>query len=147
MDDLKQKFLSKVEKTENCWIWKSTINSDGYGFFYHGKKVYRAHRFSYEFFNKIEIPKGMCVCHTCDIPLCVNPSHLWLGTKAENNRDKALKGRAPKLLGVKNGSTKLSLQDVEDIRKSIGQDLEHLAKKFNVSVSHIKKILRREYWP
>lgn len=64
----------------------------GYGQFNTSIKLVRAHRFSYELhFGKI--PQGMFVCHKCDIPNCVNPEHLFLGTPKDNTQDCIRKGR------------------------------------------------------
>lgn len=78
----------------DCWIWQGGKNNIGYGMFRDGKKMRTAHRVSYELFNRQKIPKYMCVCHSCDQPLCVNPDHLWLGTMKDNMQDMASKGRA-----------------------------------------------------
>jgi len=86
------RFMTKVNKTDTCWLWVGNIHKRGYGQFkLKGKKV-GAHRVSYELF-KGPIPKGLCVCHTCDVRHCVNPDHLWLGTQKENIRDMYSKGR------------------------------------------------------
>lgn len=89
------RFWSKVNKTDTCWFWTaSTVGKSTYrygGFWYKGKTV-RAHRFSYEE-TYGPIPKGMKVLHKCDNPLCVRPDHLFLGTDADNNLDRSLKGR------------------------------------------------------
>lgn len=75
-----------------CWIWIGATDAKGYGLFTVHQRSMRAHRFSFEIHNG-EIPEGFHVCHSCDIPSCVNPSHLWLGTALENNRDIHNKGR------------------------------------------------------
>lgn len=89
------RFLQKIEINEEtgCWLWVGSVrNSGGYGNFWADGHHITAHRFSYEFFVE-SIPKGMQVCHTCDMRRCVNPDHLWLGTNKENNQDMLNKGR------------------------------------------------------
>lgn len=90
---IEERFWTKVKKTDGCWEWqRCLIGSMGYGSFWDGERKWVAHRYSYTLHNG-PIPEGMCVCHTCDNPKCVNPAHLWIGTKADNNRDKIQKGR------------------------------------------------------
>jgi hypothetical protein len=90
------RFWSKVEKSTSteCWEWKGVIVKDGYGRVRcsHGARVL-THRLSYTI-HKGQVPSGMFVCHSCDNPCCVNPSHLWAGTHTDNMRDKITKGRA-----------------------------------------------------
>jgi len=90
----KLRFESKINKTPKggCWIWTSGKNEKGYGMIQVGGKQIRAHRLSYELYVG-DIPPGMLVCHSCDEPSCCNPKHLWLGTNADNQRDKMDKGR------------------------------------------------------
>ena len=92
---LLERLLNKIEIQNNgCWEWRGGTNNIGYGMMRDGKKMRTAHRVSYEEHNNKKIPKYMCVCHTCDNTLCVNPNHLWLGTRKDNAKDMWDKGRA-----------------------------------------------------
>ena len=82
-----------INEHTDCWEWQGGTNNIGYGFIRDGKRMRTAHRVSYEIHNNVNIPKYMCVCHTCDNPKCVNPDHLWLGTRKQNYDDMVNKGR------------------------------------------------------
>lgn len=88
----KERLLSKVEKTDSCWLWTACKNKKGYGQIVLRKKHWLAHRLSYTVF-KGGIPDGMFVCHSCDNPSCLNPDHLWVGSSLDNQRDSHSKGR------------------------------------------------------
>lgn len=89
------RLLNKIIIDENtdCWIWQGGKNNIGYGLIRDGDKMRTTHRVSYEQ-HKGNIPKYMCVCHTCDNTLCVNPQHLFLGTHMDNIHDMMKKGRS-----------------------------------------------------
>lgn len=77
----------------DCHIWIGRLTADGYGQIDFADGTARAHRVAWELANGRPVPEGMIVCHTCDVPCCVNPAHLWVGTINDNNRDCASKGR------------------------------------------------------
>lgn len=91
------RFMAKVRKTASCWLWTGAKNGGDnktkkYGMLQENYRMKYAHRWIWEYFNG-GIPAGLCVMHTCDNPICVNPAHLKLGTQAENIHDRDAKGR------------------------------------------------------
>jgi hypothetical protein len=89
---------------EGCWEWTRARTKFGYGHLVWNGRHLTAHRQAWEF-AKGAIPAGMCVLHRCDNPACINPDHLWLGTKSDNTLDCSRKGRryAPKKEEMRRG--------------------------------------------
>lgn len=138
---------NSIPVTESgCWLWEKATNR-GYGVTYHEGKKQQAHRLSYKEYLG-EIPEGMCVCHKCDVPGCVNPSHLFVGSHKDNAHDKISKGRSNTAKGERTGSSKLSKEDVIDVRFKIkeGHNLMALALLYNVHQASISGIKRRITW-
>lgn len=148
---IKQRFWLKVEKTDDCWNWTGCRNKHGYGMIGEGGSNGRgilSHRLSWELHNG-EIPQGIEVCHKCDNPTCVNPNHLWLGTHAENMRDRSIKGRAYGAKGECNGKAKLNrklVREIRDLYKTGEFSHTGLAETFNVSKASIYYIVNNKSW-
>lgn len=126
---LGERFWSKVLKTSTCWVWTSNTNNKGYGMFSLGTAIGKklAHRLSYEEANG-KIPAGMHILHSCDNPLCVNPSHLRAGTRKDNMQECSQKGRY--------GNQKLSDANVISLLKDYvaGMDRAGMAAKYGISI-------------
>jgi hypothetical protein len=149
----------EINLISGCWEWKALRNEDGYGHFPSGirnGKNTKSHQASWLIYNG-EIPKGMCVCHKCDNPSCVNPDHLFLGTYKDNNDDKMMKGRHRTRVfygaehpqrGENSPHHKLSEDNVKEIRKlrTEGYTLRALAKKFGITHGVVNNILQGRKW-
>lgn len=136
------------EPFSGCHIWTGTTNSDGYGMIRrNNERVVQAHRISWEL-NKGPIPAGLCVLHRCDTPSCVNPDHLFLGTKSDNTRDACRKGRQhiPDQRGERGSNARLTSAEVQHIRAARNQTQQSLADRFGVCRSAIGGIRRRRTW-
>ncbi len=141
-----QIFFDKVLKTDGCWIWQGG-KLNGYGFIQINYKRLYAHRLSY-MIHKGDIPKGLLVCHSCDNPICVNPGHLWLGTKSDNSKDMWSKQRNVVVCGEHHPHAKLTEDDVVKIRQLSMQGLlnREIAAIFNVHLTRIDAIKRHKSW-
>jgi HNH endonuclease len=146
------RFWDKVNKTATCWLWTADKNPNGYGQLVlktvNGKKIRQlAHRYAWECFNGL-IPARLFVCHHCDVPACVNPEHLFLGTHQDNMRDAANKGRHrnPVMSGSKHPASKLTEEDVLEIRRRTDMPTIALIKAFMSSKANISKIKTHKVW-
>jgi hypothetical protein len=134
---------------KDCWNWAGSITENNrYGLFRLNGSQTKAHRFCYELWVG-EIPDGMCVCHKCDNPKCVNPDHLFLGTQFDNMVDRTDKNRGYKPIGEKNLFSKLKEKEVLEIRrlyKTRRVSQRYLAKMFLVTASCVENIVSRKSW-
>lgn len=87
-----ERFWGKVTKTESCWLWTAALDGKGYGRFWDGEHIVASHRYSWILVNG-KIPDGMNICHHCDVPVCIRPTHLFMGTQKQNIHDMIAKGR------------------------------------------------------
>lgn len=162
---LGERFWEKIDKNGpthpskpelgRCWLWTDhTVR--GYGQIVEGapsKKKLSSHRVSWELHNGPipvgEGPHGICVCHNCDNPPCVNPAHLFLGTIQDNINDKMRKRRQPQR--EKHGRAKLTEKKVAEIRRDyVRNSRAHgqpaLARKYGVNHTAIGFIVREKHW-
>lgn len=145
MKSIEERFWSKVNKTDSCWLWTAST-SRGYGKFFNGDKIINAHRYSFILHRGI-IPAGLYICHTCDNRICVNPDHLFLGTNQDNMNDMKFKNRQTK--GISINTCKLTKQQVIEIRNKYTLTLytaQRLASEYNVSYQNIYSIIHNKSW-
>lgn len=162
------RFWQLVDRQANdadCWLWKGCRNGFGYGVITIRQRQFRAHRIAF-MLGVGDIPPGdhhgtTCVCHRCDTRLCCNPSHLWLGSNADNSADRHAKGRdaigdrnggrlhpETRARGSRNGGSKLTEDDVYLIFDALatGETHRSIGKRFGVGSTTIDAINRGKYW-
>lgn len=145
----KEWFISKTKMNANgCMEWQMFKGPKGYGVvgLSGSRKTERTHRTSYRLFKGD--PTGMHVLHTCDNPSCVNPDHLWLGTNADNVADKMSKGRQSSVVHELNPRSKLSYDDVHEIRTAftLGARQQILADLYGLTDAHVSQIVLGKKW-
>lgn len=155
------------EPNSGCVLWTGSVSASslGYGSLRHEGKTWRAHRAAWIAQNG-DLPPGYCVCHKCDTPLCINPDHLFLGTKAANNADCRNKKRnywfrSPELAqkqlasarskikayacGERAGPSKMTEEQIRAIRSALGSQ-GTIARQFGLTQSTVHSILKRKTW-
>lgn len=143
---LRERLFRRVDKTPTCWLWTGGKTVGGYGQI-RAEITHRltgAHRVSYEL-HFGQIPLGMNVLHRCDVRNCVNPEHLFIGTTSDNHQDMISKGRSNKAWGESAGRSKLTADQVRNIRSSQRTDTS-FAKELNVTSGTVRSARHRITW-
>lgn len=154
-------FWSKVIKNNGCWDFQSAKDRDGYNRFslkLEGSNKY-LHRGAHRVMMWLHghtILKGYVVCHRCDNPGCVNPEHLFIGTVAENNLDKKLKGRERPPKGERQANASITDDIARKIRAEAvvgwrvgynnGSNISQVAAKYGVKRELVRRIARGELY-
>lgn len=125
-----------VQQPNGCIHWSGPVGNHGYGFFNYAKVTHTAHRAAYIAFVG-SIPDGMYVCHKCDVKICVNPDHLFVGTHDDNVMDMVKKRR---------NYRKLTDDEVRQIRSIRGPNYAQLARCYGVTDAMIRHIILRHWW-
>jgi hypothetical protein len=146
MDEVarRERFWSRVRKTDTCWYWTGHRDHHGYGRMRIAGRQYGTHRLSWQWATGRD-PGPLCVMHACDTPTCVRPEHLRLGTMADNQGDSARKGRMAR--GERHPASKLNETAVQRIRLQAAI-ISHstLARQLGVSRRAVRAILQGRTW-
>lgn len=151
----------KTAEADECWEWTKCL-SNGYGLIRFKGHDYKAHRVSYTL-SVGAIPAGLCVCHRCDNKKCCNPSHLFVGTYADNVHDMCSKGRQrsapperrwfrlfPERVphGINHYNAKLDPEIVRQMRamRESGAYFHQIAAKFGVNKITAHDVVHRRTW-
>jgi hypothetical protein len=164
VSDLRQRLEdgSIPEPNSGCWLWEGSLQGCGYANVSFRGRGRRGNRLAYWVYRG-SYPGSLHVCHSCDVPSCVNPAHLFLGTRSINMQDSANKGRngmqrlphRSSLIGKKfpqngerNGVAKLTVPIVLNIRAQAAAGMSYAAigRLFNISGQHAQDIALRRKW-
>ena len=130
------RFYDKIHKAvSGCWLWQGWRNKGTkgrtHGQFWYEKKKMGVHRASW-LMHRGPIPDGMCVLHRCDVPHCVNPAHLFLGTKSQNQQDMREKGRGRAPEKFSKRTMYIACKRIED-----GERQRDVARDMGISEGHL----------
>lgn len=143
-----ERLMAGIEYDTNggCWLWSAGL-WNGYGRLSVGNKAKKANRLMWEMVNG-PIPAGSgyhgtCLCHRCDVKVCINPEHMFLGTAKDNTQDAASKGIMPR--GIRAPKARLTEQQVREIRASAARQVD-LAALYGVNQTTISSIKCGKSW-
>lgn len=151
----RERFWSKVEFSESCWLWRAATNEHGYGVYcifaprrisMHGeRRSIKAHRLAWFFTRDEWLTSDVKLLHACDVPACVRPDHLRKGTQLDNIRDCIGKGRNAK--GERFERTILTAAQVRGVLDRVGMQTQtSMARELGVSLQTINDIVRGRNW-
>jgi len=155
-EDIAKRFWNLVDDSggpDACWLWQGTTNSKGQGGFQIDGKKCKAVRVAWELTfglipNRDDSYHGTIVRHKCDVPECVNPKHLELGTQFDNIQDRDKRGRRADTHGESHPSNRLINADIIEIRRRVskGEMQKDVAEAFSISRGLCSMIINRKIW-
>lgn len=150
------RFWSKVNRSggpDACWLWTACLNTSGYGRFSLNGRPTGAHRVSWLIEHGhlsvvTSVTDPVCVLHRCDVPACVNPRHLFLGTQHDNCVDREKKGRGGQPKGTRNGRSTYTPELVMQMRRDYanGMSFRQIAKRYGLGHAGVKSAIWGRTW-
>lgn len=135
---IKERLMEKMTPAPNgCWEWTGGMRADGYGLVWFEGKAQRAHRIAYQVLKGPLDTKDV-LCHKCDNRKCINPDHIFIGSRADNVRDAASKNRMPH--GKSHWNATLSDAQIAMIRSIEGVTYTEIARQFGVAQSTVSRL-------
>lgn len=153
-EDFKARFWAKVTVAgeDQCWLWAGATEMSGYGYMWivNNKSeslAVKAHRLSF-YYQHGDAVDDVCVLHRCDNPPCVNPNHLFPGTRADNNRDRMNKGRNRQQGGSANSNARLDIEQVIEIKALVASGISQtkVGERFGIKQAQVSRIVRGVSW-
>lgn len=143
-DEVVKRFEDKYmpEPNSGCWLWVGATTSRDYGHMWLEGKMVLAHRIAYELYMG-PIPEEKQALHKCDITICVNPSHLFLGDHIDNMKDMVMKGRVA--VGENHGKSKFTTEQILSIRKD-PRSYRDIATDYGTTKGYISLIKNKKRW-
>ncbi len=137
-----------IKSDSGCMLWQRQVGWGGYGIISLNDRNILVHRYIFEFYNNVKLPRDIQVCHSCDVRNCVNINHLFSGTAAVNAADRDAKGRNVVTMGEDLPQSKLKVAQVIEIKKLLksGESLSKIAKKYGVATMTIGAIRHGNNW-
>jgi len=148
MKDFFERYAARIDRGPGCWLWTGASAAGGYGHSHRDGRHFYAHRAAYEAMHGDGTADGMVVRHKCDNPPCVNPSHLEVGTHADNARDCLRRGRARRAVGEAAPTAKLTAAAVQEARRLYvsGVIVARLIERWPVKHDTMAKAVRGQTW-
>jgi HNH endonuclease len=149
--ELEAAFWAKVDvgEADDCWRWKASTDTNGYGHMRWNGPLRTASRIAFELHHGL-IPPGLGVNHTCDNPPCCNPAHLYSGTQSQNAMDRENRGRGRSSVGEHNPSAKLDVESVHRIRQRLAEGgrgtQAALCRELSISKAQMSRIALGHSW-
>jgi hypothetical protein len=146
--------LERVERgverrgPDECWLWRGSVRSDGYPRVHFNYGEYAPHRLMLEAAIGRALGAGELACHRCDVPLCCNPTHLFVGDHRANAADMVSKRREAHLHGQRNGKSLMTDEQALLLRRLRGEGVatRELAARFGLSLQATRHVIRGYSW-